>query len=55
MRLTRRAAARECVDAQHVGIFVLQANGHFAYTVKSVRNKGQTAVVDHGTGKLQGP
>lgn len=41
--------------AQHVGFFVLQPAGGFAYTVKSVSKQGQTAVVDHGTGKLQGP
>lgn len=40
---------------QHVGFFVLQPSGAFAYTIKSVGKDGQTAVVDQGKGKIQSP
>ncbi len=38
--------------AQHVGFFVLQPGGAFAYTIKSVSSKGETAVVDQGQGNI---
>ena len=39
--------------AQHVGFFVLQPDGSFAYTIKSIGKQGETAVVDQGQGSLQ--
>ncbi|MCX7010349.1 MAG: metallophosphoesterase [Kiritimatiellaeota bacterium] len=38
---------------QHVGFFVLQPDGAYAFTIKSVAKDGQTVVVDQGKGKLQ--
>lgn len=39
--------------AQHVGLFVLQPDGAYTFSIKSVAKDGQTAVVDQGQGKLQ--